>query len=740
MESRRYDGKLDNFLLQSLSEDEYERIATSELCVVVCPEEKPAHKHVIVGHQHLYMTQFPPKNLKIAVHLEDVTSIRMLDDLPDFLSGKEREGTTHVQIKYRRTAGKEAKGLLKAAASNLTISPSPSSSPSPSPKLLRNGLTRKSPGQPSPLSTLTRTSPEERNHGRSPAATNTTIVATTTRFNGGGSTPHTSPPHFFTSSPPGDPSTPSPNNTFSTEGSSSSDLYPRTVQGPSPRTPKLTPGSAHGGQMQQKLNTGVGADLHGNSRKPPSKHQVVVVVTGNVPSPSLEGRALPPTPPSPAASLLVPTSPSPSSLRYSGLATSSISLASSTSSSTSSSCPDLTGARHTPLFIRGGGDNPPPPPSSPSPSSRTSTAKRSGSLPRGSTLSLAPPTEGSTLSLAPPTEGTTTTRAGVEEVVLDLYVLKQNTDFYNQTLIAWENYKIASTLKANTTKTTSTSQSHDHFSRHFCALKSELLSPLLTPQGCDRLLLELSTACQKYFVLKTLFWENAELINFCANQLDINVLSASINGRTAESLKHRAILLDAIYQVMGGSHMCPRRMTSFVSNGGLLLYTLATTTVQHFPSQVDAQDLHNVLIEKSCGVLFELLRVAQQAKRSVVCVSWLVEKLASLTNMKYFCSSVVTYITNQLGGTEVTSGELPASCLVGLYHAAFVVNTLVHESPALFDLFCSNFAEEFRYYISISGAQHHLPPNYPLRTDTLELLHNAKKRVLNQGKTATGLN
>lgn len=78
MESRRYDGKLDNFLLQSLSEDEYERIATSELCVVVCPEEKPAHKHVIVGHQHLYMTQFPPKNLKIAVHLEDVTSIRMV--------------------------------------------------------------------------------------------------------------------------------------------------------------------------------------------------------------------------------------------------------------------------------------------------------------------------------------------------------------------------------------------------------------------------------------------------------------------------------------------------------------------------------------------------------------------------------------------------------------------------------------------------------------------------------------
>ena len=81
MESRRYDGKLDNFLMQSLAEDEYERIATSEPCVVVCGEEKPAHKHAIVGHQHLYLTQFPPKKLKIAVQLEDVTSIQIVSSV-----------------------------------------------------------------------------------------------------------------------------------------------------------------------------------------------------------------------------------------------------------------------------------------------------------------------------------------------------------------------------------------------------------------------------------------------------------------------------------------------------------------------------------------------------------------------------------------------------------------------------------------------------------------------------------
>ena len=220
---------------------------------------------------------------------------------------------------------------------------------------------------------------------------------------------------------------------------------------------------------------------------------------------------------------------------------------------------------------------------------------------------------------------------------------------------------------------------------------------------------------------------------------------SSSSTNEVESLKDRAILLDVIYQVMGGTHMCLRRLSSFVSNGGLLLLTMATNTVQHFPSHVlDALGVQ-VLIEKSCGVLYELVRLAQQARwplaeRSVVCVSWLAEKLVSLTNMKNFSFHVVTYITKLLGGAEVTSGELPAPSLVGLYHAAFVINMLVHESPALAELFWSNFAEEFRYYISISGAQHHLPPNYPLRADTLELLRNAKTRVLNQSRTATGLN
>ena len=81
LETRRYDGKLDSFLHRNLAREDYERVCTSEPCVVVSPDEKRVHKHVILGHRCLYFADFPPKTIKVAMQLKDIQSIRMVGGL-----------------------------------------------------------------------------------------------------------------------------------------------------------------------------------------------------------------------------------------------------------------------------------------------------------------------------------------------------------------------------------------------------------------------------------------------------------------------------------------------------------------------------------------------------------------------------------------------------------------------------------------------------------------------------------
>ena len=54
-------------------------------------------------------------------------------------------------------------------------------------------------------------------------------------------------------------------------------------------------------------------------------------------------------------------------------------------------------------------------------------------------------------------------------------------------------------------------QCSDHFSQKFCTLKQELLTTAATSnsklEASARLAQELCTACEKYFIIKRLFWE-----------------------------------------------------------------------------------------------------------------------------------------------------------------------------------------------------------------------------------------
>ena len=78
LDTRRQDVRLESFLRRQLPPDVYERLSTSEGCVLFSADEKRVHRFVVLGHKQLFTTEFPPKNLKVLLNLDSIASIRMV--------------------------------------------------------------------------------------------------------------------------------------------------------------------------------------------------------------------------------------------------------------------------------------------------------------------------------------------------------------------------------------------------------------------------------------------------------------------------------------------------------------------------------------------------------------------------------------------------------------------------------------------------------------------------------------
>ena len=79
--TKRFDGRLDSFLRRNLTLESYERVVSTEPCVVVTPEGKRAPRHVVLGHGLLYFTEMPPKTLTKALRLEDVLTVKAVSEV-----------------------------------------------------------------------------------------------------------------------------------------------------------------------------------------------------------------------------------------------------------------------------------------------------------------------------------------------------------------------------------------------------------------------------------------------------------------------------------------------------------------------------------------------------------------------------------------------------------------------------------------------------------------------------------
>uniref|UniRef100_A0A8C6Q0N2 Uncharacterized protein n=1 Tax=Nothobranchius furzeri TaxID=105023 RepID=A0A8C6Q0N2_NOTFU len=111
----RRNPRLDSFLKRNTERGVYARIRTYEPCVVVSDTISKVYMHVVLSDERVYLTEFPPRTLTAAVSFRRVRDIQLVNDLPDFLSTKDRERCQHIRIIYiaEKSERKESDWFLR---------------------------------------------------------------------------------------------------------------------------------------------------------------------------------------------------------------------------------------------------------------------------------------------------------------------------------------------------------------------------------------------------------------------------------------------------------------------------------------------------------------------------------------------------------------------------------------------------------------------------------------------------
>ncbi|KAK1168750.1 hypothetical protein AOXY_G9608 [Acipenser oxyrinchus oxyrinchus] len=105
--SCKRNSKLDSFLKRNLEQRVYERVRACEACVVISETIKKVFMYVVLSDHCIYLTENPPKTIQAAVHFRNISGIELVNDIPDFLSGRDRESAQHIRILYTSTARKK---------------------------------------------------------------------------------------------------------------------------------------------------------------------------------------------------------------------------------------------------------------------------------------------------------------------------------------------------------------------------------------------------------------------------------------------------------------------------------------------------------------------------------------------------------------------------------------------------------------------------------------------------------
>ncbi|KAI5617348.1 hypothetical protein C0J50_23129 [Silurus asotus] len=94
----RRNSRLETFLKRRAEPDVHERIRYYEACVVVSERHDKVFMHVLLTDDSVYLTEFHPRTLHRALHFSHILHIELINDLPDFLSGKFQEQSLHIRV------------------------------------------------------------------------------------------------------------------------------------------------------------------------------------------------------------------------------------------------------------------------------------------------------------------------------------------------------------------------------------------------------------------------------------------------------------------------------------------------------------------------------------------------------------------------------------------------------------------------------------------------------------------
>ncbi|KAG7260420.1 hypothetical protein CRUP_034970 [Coryphaenoides rupestris] len=99
----RRNSKLDSFLKRNTERGVYERIRAYEPCVVVSEAVRKVYMHVVLSDERVYLAEYPPRTVTEVLSFGQIRDIELVNDLPDFLSGRDREFSQHVRVLYSTT-------------------------------------------------------------------------------------------------------------------------------------------------------------------------------------------------------------------------------------------------------------------------------------------------------------------------------------------------------------------------------------------------------------------------------------------------------------------------------------------------------------------------------------------------------------------------------------------------------------------------------------------------------------